>query len=234
MVCSRKYLTDAKMITTYSDEDLLMLSGIQHFAFCPRQWALIHIEQQWRENLSTFEGRDMHERADDPFFTEARGTVIVTRAMPLVSRRLGLYGVADVVEFYRDEAGVALENRSGRWRPHPVEYKYGQPKKDDRDMVQLCAQAFCLEEMFGISITAGDLYYGRTRRREPMEFDETLRERVMELTAGMHELFGRGMTPPAEYSAACKNCSLVEICLPHIGKSRGVRRYLDKVLSSEF
>jgi CRISPR-associated exonuclease Cas4 len=207
-----------------------MLSGIQHFAFCRRQWALIHIEQQWQENVLTFSGREMHERADDPFFTEARGAVLVTRSLPLVSRTLGLYGVADVVEFHRDETGIVLKDRPGRWRSYPVEYKYGQPKIDDRDIVQLCAQGICLAEMFGTPVATGDLFYGRTRRRQPVEFDDSLRNRVRELTAGMHELFEKGVTPSAEYSAACKSCSLVEICLPKTGSRRSVRRYLDEAL----
>lgn len=219
-------------MTTYSDEDLLMLSGIQHFAFCRRQWALIHIEQQWRENLRTFEGRDMHERADDPFFTEARGTVIITRSMPLVSRRLGLYGVADVVEFHGDEAGVMLKGRSGLWRPHPVEYKVGQPKPDDRDLVQLCAQALCLEEIFGVAVTAGDLFYGKTRRRQRIDFDEALKNRVGELAAGMHDLFQRGVTPPPESKTAYQSCSLVEICLPRLNAKQSARRYLEEAAHS--
>lgn len=214
----------------YNEEDLLPLSGIQHFAFCRRQWALIHIEQQWQENLLTFDGREMHARADDPFFTETRGTVVVARALPLVSYRLGLYGVADVVEFYREEEGVALPGRQGRWRPHPVEYKRGQPKPDDRDTVHLCAQGMCLEEMFGVPVNEGDLFYGRTRRRQRVEFDPALRGRVAELAAEMHELFARGTTPPAEYTPACKNCSLLEICLPKAGARRSVRRYLAEAL----
>ncbi|NLG83241.1 MAG: CRISPR-associated protein Cas4 [Firmicutes bacterium] len=217
----------------YTEEDLLPLSGIQHFAFCRRQWALIHIEQQWQENLLTFDGREMHARADDPFFTETRGTVVVARALPLVSYRLGLYGVADVVEFYREEEGVALPGRQGRWRPHPVEYKRGRPKPDERDTVHLCAQGMCLEEMFGIPVNEGDLFYGRIRRRQRVEFDRALRERVMELATEMHELFARGITPPAEYTPACKNCSLLEICLPKAGGRKSVRRYLAEALHDE-
>ena len=217
-------------MTVYPDSDLLMLSGIQHFAFCRRQWALIHVEQQWQENLLTFGGRDMHEKADDPFFTESRGDLLVTRSLPLVSYTLGLYGVADVVEFYRDETGVRLERRKGLWRPRPVEYKYGQTKPDDRDIVQLCAQGICLAEMFDTQVAAGDLYYGRTRRRQPVEFDEVLRERVRQLAAGMHELFESGMTPKAEYMGACKSCSLVEICLPKSRKGNSVGSYVEEAL----
>jgi CRISPR-associated exonuclease Cas4 len=218
------------MAESYSDSDLLLLSGIQHFAFCRRQWALIHLEQQWRENLSTFSGREMHERADDPFFTEARGTVLVTRSLPLVSRKLGLYGVADVVEFYRNKAGIVIEGREGLWWPHPVEYKYGQSKSDDRDMVQLCAQGLSLEEMFGVPVAEGDLYYGRTRRRERVIFDAALRQRVEQLALDMHETFAAGITPGPELSSACKNCSLVEICVPRIGSKRSVRRYLEDAM----
>ncbi len=217
-------------MSNYSDDELLMISGIQHFAFCRRQWALIHIEQQWQENLLTFGGRELHERVDDPFFTEARGTVLVTRSLPIISRRLGLYGVADVVEFYRSDEGVRLRGRNGLWRPHPVEYKYGEPKIDERDMVQLCAQAFCLEEMFNTSIAQGDIFYGRVRRRQKVEFDEALRQRVIELSREMHRLFEEGITPLPEQTKACRSCSLVEICLPHTGKRRSVRRYLDDAL----
>lgn len=217
-------------MVTYSDDDLLQLSGIQHFAFCRRQWALIHIEQQWQENLLTFRGRELHERADDPFLAEARGTVVITRAMPIISRQLGLYGVADVVEFYQDEVGIAIKGRAGLWRPHPVEYKLGQPKPDDRDQVQLCAQAICLEEMLGVSINAGALFYGRTRRRQQVDFDAALRERVFTLAAEMHELFQGGFTPPAEYSSACKSCSLIEICLPAPKAKKSINRYFAEAL----
>jgi CRISPR-associated exonuclease Cas4 len=218
-------------MSIYSDSDLLLLSGIQHFAFCRRQWALIHLEQQWQENLLTFGGREMHERADDPFFTEARGRVIVTRSLPLVSYRLGLYGIADVVEFYQDDDdGVALKGRRGKWQPHPVEYKYGKPKPDDRDAVQLCAQGICLEEMFAITIAAGDLFYGRIRRREAVEFDRTLRDRVAELADEMHQALTAGITPAAEESSACQKCSLLEICMPKLAAKRSVNRYITAAL----
>jgi CRISPR-associated exonuclease Cas4 len=218
------------MDVIYSDADLLPLSGIQHFAFCRRQWALIHLEQQWQENLLTFGGREMHERADDPFFTESRGRVIVARSLPLVSYRLGLYGIADVVEFEQDETGVTLQGRRGRWLPHPVEYKYGKPKRDDRDFVQVCAQGICLEEMFTITVVAGDLYYGRIRKRETVKFDQELRERVAELATEMHQAFAAGLTPRAEVTPACKKCSLLEMCLPELAVKRSVSRYLTEAL----
>lgn len=218
------------MITNYSDDDLLLLSGIQHFAFCHRQWALIHIEQQWEENILTFGGRELHERVDDPFSTETRGTMLVTRSLPIVSYKLGLYGVADVVEFCRSEDGIQLKDRPGRWQPYPIEYKYGAPKPDDLDIVQLCAQGMCLEEMLQISINGGDMFYGRIRRRQRVDFDEDLRQRVKELTLEMHQLFNEGVTPLPEQTKACKSCSLVEICLPHISKRRSIHRYIDDAL----
>lgn len=214
----------------YSDDELLPLSGIQHFAFCRRQWALIHIEQQWQDNLLTFGGRQLHQRTDDPFFTQSRGSVLIIRSLPLISRSLGLYGVADVVEFWRDSSGVSLPGHSGSWRVHPVEYKYGRSKPDDRDMVQLCAQAMCLEEMLNVSVTEGDLFYGRTRRRQRVEFDEALRQRVRKLAAQMHELFEQGVTPAPEKSPACRSCSLVELCLPELKSRRSVHGYLAKAL----
>lgn len=219
-------------MTTYSDDDLLLLSGIQHFAFCERQWALIHIEQQWQENLLTFSGRDMHERADDPFDTESRGGVVISRAVPLLSRQLGFYGTADVVEFHQapsgDEKGVTLLGRRGQWLPFPVEYKYGQPKPDDRDIVQLGAQALCLEEMLGAPIDEGALFYGKTRRRQTVAFDAQLRERVKDLAERMHELFEKGFTPPQYYRAVCDSCSLMEVCLPKLKGAVG--GYLRKAL----
>jgi len=226
------------MLNSYSDDDLLMLSGIQHFAFCERQWALIHIEQQWQENLLTFNGRDMHEQADDPFFTESRGAVLISRAVPLLSRRLGLFGKADVIEFHKtvpDETkGVALPGRAGLWMPYPVEYKYGQPKEDDRDLVQLGAQAFCLEEMLGVSIETGALFYGKTRRRQSVVFDDELRRRVTELAVRMHEMFQKGMTPLPQYKSACDSCSLFEICLPKLkNKDDAVAGYLRKAMMDE-
>ncbi len=218
------------MKTNYSDDELLMLSGIQHFAFCRRQWALIHIEQQWKENILTFGGRELHNRTDDPSYTEMRGETLITRSLPIVSYKLGLYGIADVVEFHHSGDGILLNGRPGKWIPYPVEYKYGRSKSDDRDIVQLCAQSICLEEMFGISIFCGDMFYGRTRRREKVNFDDKLRQRVIDLSLEMHRLFDEGATPLPKQTKACRNCSLVELCFPYISKRRSVRRYFEDAL----
>lgn len=213
----------------YTDEELLALSGIQHFCFCRRQWALIHIERQWEENHRTAEGRLIHNRVDDPFLVESRGEVVISRAFPLVSYTLGLYGVADVIEYIRSNNGVSLRGHEGFWVMRPVEYKRGKPKIDERDEVQLCAQAICLEEMFGIRVHRGDFYYNEIRRRVPLQFSNELRGRVHVLAEEMHELFLGGITPPADTSRRCRYCSLQNVCMPKLTKKKtSVQRYIRK------
>jgi len=213
----------------YTDDELLALSGIQHFCFCRRQWALIHIERQWEDNLRTVEGQVVHKRVNDPFFAESRGDVVISRAFPLVSYVLGLYGVADVVEYIRSEDGVALSGHEGLWTMRPVEYKRGKPKIDERDEVQLCAQAMCLEEMFGIYVDLGEFYYDEIRKRVPLLFSAELRDRVCSLSEEMHALFREGVTPPADPSRKCNLCSLQDVCMPKITrKNLSVRRYVRK------
>lgn len=184
----------------FDEDELLPLSGLQHLVFCERQWGLIHIEQQWAENRLTAEGRLLHDAAHTAG-SESRPGVIVCRGLALHSLRLGLSGQADVVEF-----------RGGQ--PFPVEYKRGKPKEDASDRIQLCAQALCLEEMLGCSIPTGALFYGTTRRRLDVPFDDALRRQVEELALRMHSLYRQGLTPHAEEMAKCRNCSLAEVCLP--------------------
>lgn len=194
-----------------------MLSGIQHFAFCERQWALIHIEQIWSENRLTVEGHHLHERVDDPFENSARGQIITYRSISVTSHRLWLYGIADVVEFYASvshDNSITLPNRQGWWRPNPVEYKRGKPKSDERDEVQLCAQAMCLEEMYDLEISHGHIFYGETRHRIDVEFSAQLRRLVELYTDQMHTLFRDKKTPPPNYTPQCESCSLVNECLP--------------------
>jgi CRISPR-associated exonuclease Cas4 len=202
------------MTTEYTQDDLLPLSGIQHFLFCRRQWALIHIEQQWKENALTAEGRIMHKRADDPFFTETRNGVITARSVPVASYRLGLSGICDVVEFRPSPDGVSLPHREGLYLPAPVEYKRGKEKRDHSDETQLCAQAMCLEEMLSTSIQHGYLYYGETRHRVEIEFTSELRTLVQDMSAEMHNYFSRGYTPRVKTHKGCRSCSLADICLP--------------------
>jgi CRISPR-associated exonuclease Cas4 len=202
------------MKSEYPSEDLLPLSGIQHFVFCRRQWALIHIERQWQENVLTMEGRLLHKRTDDPFFTETRHGVITARAVPIASYRLGLSGVCDVVEFTESPEGVKLPGREGLYLPAPVEYKRGHEKLDRCDESQLCAQAMCLEEMLAVNIPAGFLYYGEIRHRVQVVLDDELRQWVGEMCSEMHAYYRRGYTPKVKTSKACSSCSLADICLP--------------------
>ena len=204
----------------------LHLSGIQHFAFCRRQWALIHIENLWAENVRTVEGNILHERAHDEAFTELRGDVLTVRGLRIASPALGLNGVCDVVEFRRSPNGVPLHGREGRWLPCPVEYKRGKPKEDDCDQLQLCAQAMCLESMFVCEIPEGSLFYGETRRRQKVEFTPALRSRVESISAEMREYYARRHTPSAKPSKACNACSLKDICLPKLAKRQPVSAYI--------
>ncbi|MCR4434912.1 MAG: CRISPR-associated protein Cas4 [Clostridiales bacterium] len=227
------------MTAIYSDDDLLLLSGIQHMAFCERQWALIHIEQVWEENVRTVEGKYLHERVDDFDEDETRKNLRVVRAMPVVSHILGLGGTADVVEFYREDNSVPgfccrLEKQKGWWRPVPVEYKRGRPKPDDRDAVQLCAQAMALEEMLELRIEYGALYYGQTRHREKVVLDDVLRKHTADLAAHMHRLASEGRTPKAQKGKRCSQCSLVEQCQPALTlHPRSVSDYLARMCRAE-
>jgi CRISPR-associated exonuclease Cas4 len=218
----------------FDEDDLLPLSGLQHLLFCERQWALIHIEQQWEENRLTQEGRVLHDRVHEAG-TEARADLVVARSLRVRSLRLGLAGETDAVEFRRvageSASGVRLEGRAGLWAPFPVEYKRGKPKGDAWDEVQLCAQALCLEETFRVVIEAGALFYGTTRRRTPVSFDAPLRERTEALAKRMHELYDVGATPQAVYEKKCEKCSLMERCMPKMStRRRDVAGYLATAL----
>ena len=192
---------------SYTEDDLIQLSALQHFMYCERQCALIHVERIWAENLFTAEGRIMHDKVDTAN-RESRGNIRVEYGVPMRSLRLGLIGKADVVEFHR------LDN--GTWMPFPVEYKRGKPKMDDCDKVQLCAQAICLEEMLHAAITKGALFYGRTHRREEIVFDAKLRAEVEDAARKVHDLIESGSTPTAEYTKKCRKCSLLDQCMPRV------------------
>ena len=209
-----------------NEENYLMLSGMQHFAFCRRQWALIHLEEQWAENERTIDGKIMHKTAHDENRTEKRGDKIITRGMRIVSHQLGLSGICDVVEFNRSEKGIHLYGWPDLWLPYPVEYKKGEPKEHDADILQLTAQAICLEEMLSCSIPEGSLYYGEIRRRQKVVFSEELRRRVCDMASEMHQLYQKGRTPKAKRSKSCNACSLKDICLPRLEKTMNVRDYM--------
>jgi len=184
---------------------MLPLSALQHLLFCPRQCALIHLEQAWAENRFTVEGNLLHERAHDGP-DESRPGVRITRGLPLRSERLGLSGQADVVEFHQDGTIV------------PVEYKRGKPKADDSDRVQLCAQALCLEEQFERTLEEGFLFYGKRQRRTVVAFDPELRATTEDTVRRLHELIASRATPPAVREKKCDSCSLERVCLPHAMK----------------
>lgn len=207
-----------------------MLSGIQHFAFCRRQWALIHVEQQWKENERTVEGTLLHRGAHDESRVEKRRDTITIRGMRVVSRRLAVSGICDVVEFRRSPAGISLWGWDGQWQPYPVEYKRGSPKENNADLLQLCAQAICLEEMLCCEIPEGSLYYGETRHRLKVDFTLELRTQVEQMLVEMRALYQRGWTPRVKPSKACSACSLKEICLPKLSRTVKVETYLDNFL----
>lgn len=214
----------------YQEEDYLQLSGIQHFLFCRRQWALIHLEQQWAENSRTAEGQLMHQRAHDPEHRARRGGILTVGDLKIHSARLGLSGACDVVEFHQDDQGVPLAGTPGRWRPYPVEYKRGSSKPDQSDLAQLCAQAMCLEEMLCTDVPEGALYYGETRHRQTVSFTPELRELVRNTAGEMHQLYRRGYTPKVKTSKACNACSLKNLCLPKLMRTQSVARYLRQEL----
>lgn len=218
----------------HSDDDLLMLSGIQHYAFCPRQWALAHIDTQWADNHLTIEGDWLHRKVDDPFAMEYDSGNVVLRSVAVKSYRLGFFGIADLMELLplEDSSATAftVPKYPGRWRVVPVEYKHGKPKDDDIDEVQLCAQSMCLEEMYGISIPHGAIYYGETRRRTTVTMSESLRTHVNELSVEMHRVFDSGEIPDALPQSKCRSCSLKDICMcPDLRKASSVKAYLKQL-----
>ena len=214
----------------FNEEDWLQLSGLQHFAFCRRQWALIHIENQWAENYRTVDGALMHEHVHNQEFRESRGDLLIIRGLAVHSTRLGVSGQCDAVEFHRSPDGISLTGREGLWLPYPVEYKRGRPKENNADELQLCAQAMCMEEMLCCDIPEGALYYGEPRRRTAVEFTVELRRQVVDCLSEMHELYRRQYTPKVKPTKACSACSLKELCLPKLSGRKKVVDYLAEAM----
>ncbi len=209
------------------ENDFIQLSALQHLLFCERQCALIHVEQLWVENRFTAEGRIMHERVDRGD-SKAMGRIRVEYGLPLRSRQLGVSGRADVVEFHQ------IEDKKGQWVAFPVEYKRGRPKKNASDKVQLCAQALCLEEMLGHRVEKGALFYGKTRRRLDVAFDDALRRLTCETAQKVHDLIDSGATPAARYEKKCDTCSFLDLCLPKtIGNKRKVSAWFADIVRKE-
>lgn len=217
----------------YKEDDFLQLSGIQHFAFCRRQWALIHIELEWEENVRTVEGVLLHEKAHDASIKEKRGNLIITRAMPIHSRELGISGECDVVEFHKSKEGITLSGIEGKYTVTPVEYKRGKPKNNDFDVLQVTAQALCLEEMLCCEIPFGYIYYGEIKHRIKVEFTEELRQKVKSMFLEMHKYFEQRYTPKVKISKSCNACSLKDVCIPKLNKELSVKKYIDKRLNEE-
>ncbi len=217
----------------YQEEDYLMLSGLQHFAYCRRQWALIHIEQQWAENERTIDGQLFHAAAHDEKKIEKRGSLLITRGLHIKSSQLGMSGICDVVEFHKSEKGISLFSYEGLWEPYPIEYKKGLPKAHEADELQLCGQAICLEEMLLCQIPQGSLFYGENRRRKEVIFTPELRNRAFAMAKEMHDLWEKGYTPKVKFQKGCGACSLKEICVPKLGKSRSVSSYIETCLSGD-
>ncbi|GFP21256.1 CRISPR-associated exonuclease Cas4 [Candidatus Hakubella thermalkaliphila] len=221
----------------YGEEELLPISALQHLLFCERRAALICLEGQWQDNIFTAEGGLLHEQTHQAE-TEHRGNLRLARGLWLRSLTLGLYGRADVIEFQlvgdaQPGMAIPLPDADGLWRPFPVEYKRGRLRSEESFEVQLCAQALCLEEMRGINIPAGALYYGKTRRRLEISFDRAIRERTKNAANRLHELVSAGITPPARPQAKCRSCSLVGVCLPAATSQRGdVKRYLKQATTT--
>ena len=214
----------------YSEDDMLMLSGIQHFRFCPRQWALIHMEQQWEDNLLTTEGHILHKHVDNPFYRQKCGEHITLRSVNIASHELGLYGISDVIELLPAEAdcndSITHPKYTGHWLPIPIEYKHGKTKRNEIDEVQLAAQAMCIEEMYSINIQYGAFYYAEIRRREPVEITDRLRDIVRSCAYQMHQIYREKMLPKAQMEPHCKRCSLINICLPQLEDCTTVKHYL--------
>lgn len=206
------------------DDDLIPISALQHFLYCPRQCALIHLEQLWADNRQTAEGQLLHQRADKPQVERRRGVRTVT-AMPLLSLPLGITGKADVVEFHVVDDGE---------RAFPVEYKRGRPKAHRADEVQLCAQALCLEAMLGTVVETGALFYGQTRRRQDVAFDAALRELTHKVIADTRQMLAGGRTPLVSYDPKrCDRCSLIELCQPRWLGRCGIDAWLREQLEDE-
>jgi len=217
----------------YNEEDFLQLSGIQHFAFCRRQWALIHIENQWEENVLTVEGRIIHERAHDKFEIESRGNILISRGMPIFSASLGISGECDVVEFHKSPDGIKIAGKEGLFKVVPIEYKRGKEKQDVWDELQLTAQSLCLEEMLSCNISKGFIYYHEIRRRVAVDITDELRKKVKTMLIEMHQLYERGYTPRVKRTKKCNACSLRHICLPGLSSAKSVKKYIEDHMAEE-
>lgn len=220
----------------YSEEDMLQLSGIQHYVFCPRQWALIHLEQQWEENVLTIEGMLLHEHVDNPSYRVKRGDRLTLRRVAIASKILGLNGLSDAIELLpsdTEENAMVHPDYPGFWKPVPVEYKRGRSKPNRCDEVQVAAQVICMEEMYGIHISKGMIFYNEEKGRQDVLMDDELRRFTQQCADEMHRIYQSGVTPSASFGTHCKSCSLYDLCVPLLGVKQSVQDYLTRNLYEE-
>lgn len=212
----------------YKEDEYLLLSGIQHFIYCRRQWGLIHIEQQWSENFFTIDGQIKHNKVDNKNSSEIKNDIRIIRSMPIVSHKFKIQGKCDVVELQPDDEGFYFSKYKCKYNIYPIEYKRGKPKLDESDIMQLLAQAICLEEMLGVRIKKGACFYFETRRREEVEFTDYLREKLFDIISEMNNYYDRKYTPKVKKSRKCRACSLKDLCLPELDKTIAVSEYMEK------
>ena len=214
----------------YEEEEYLQIAEIQHFAFCPRQWALAYLEGQWQENVLTVDGHALHDKAHDSMSREKRKEKIIVRGMRVYSPILGISGDCDIVEFHQKKDGVFIPSFEGNYEVIPIEYKRGRPKEGEEDVLQLALQALCLEDMFCTTNPCGYIYYGETRRRQKTVFSEQQRETTQQLLSKMRQYIKNGYTPNVRRRKGCRKCSLANVCLPKLKEDTSVQDYLEKRL----
>lgn len=217
-----------KGFVDYKGDDYLLISGIQHFVFCRRQWALIHIEQLWSENFFTIDGQIKHDKVDNGDIFESKNNTRIIRSMPIVSHELKIQGKCDVVELKPDDDGFYFSKYKEKYSVYPVEYKRGRSKTDESDIMQLLAQTICLEEMLGLRIKEGACFYFETRRRERVIFTNDLRNRLVDIISEMNNYYERRYTPRVKKSRKCRSCSLKNLCLPELDGTISVSKYIEK------
>lgn len=215
------------------NENELLISGIQHFIFCRRQWALIHVEGQWMENYFTVDGRFRHSNAHDGLAEEKRLNSIIVRGLRVISLEIGITGVCDVVEFHSANEGITLPDEEGKWIILPIEYKRGKSDTGQAAAMQLCAQVLCLEEMFKTKISTAAIYHHLSRKREYVEITPDLRSMVLETVGEMRKLMSSGETPKPEHGKKCKSCSLSDVCLPSLSCCVPVASYMTRQMRDD-
>lgn len=220
---------DEKLSEANASDNYLLISGIQHFIYCRRQWALIHVEQQWSENYFTIDGQIRHTKVDS-MSDELKNGIRIIRSMPIASRELKIRGKCDVVELIPSKDGFYFSKYDERYKVYPIEYKRGKPKLDESDTMQLLAQAMCLEEMLGLKIDEGACFYFETRRRKHIVFTEDLRSRLLNIIKEMNNYYNRKYTPRVKKGAKCRACSLKDLCLPELDGTMSVSEYIEKRL----